>query len=504
MKGTAAVLISALSTAAYAGPVTQKDASCLKSCLDWQKISSSVAGDATWNDLIDPYNLRIPFVPNTVVAVKKASEVSAALKCVRQCGDFKVQARGGGHSYGNFGLGGRNGSVVIDLAGLNKVTVRADGTADIEGGLRLGNVDLALWDQGKRAMSHGTCAGVGIGGHSTHGGYGFDSRIWGLALDHILDVDLVLADGTELTASAKANSDLFWAVRGAADSIAIVTKFHVRTQAAPESLVYWTYDIPGVIKDVATSVAAFEHIQDFALNATVQDRRLAWGWYHDSSAFALRGKFFGSLAEFNSKIAPELLRGLPTPTKSDIRAVGWLDSQSLYHSGTLNHSTLAQPNQPGKYHEHDNMYAKSIVTPERFTKEALTSFFTYTSTAKKANWYSIGNLYGGPDSQINIYDENWSSYKDRDSLFVIQNVGSVLPPPFDDSLKPFLKGMNEAITKKMPNTQFSAYTNYIDPELTPAEAHELYYGQKIYSKLLSIKKTVDTAGTFYNPLAIGA
>lgn len=90
MKFTAAVLVSALSTAAYAGPVTQKNVSCLKGCLEWLKISSSVAGDTTWNDLIDPFNLRLHWVPNTVITVKEAAEVSKALKCVRQCGDFKV------------------------------------------------------------------------------------------------------------------------------------------------------------------------------------------------------------------------------------------------------------------------------------------------------------------------------------------------------------------------------------------------------------------------------
>ncbi len=103
MKVTAAVVVSALSTAAYAGPVTQKDASCLKGCLDWQKISSSVAGDSTWNALIDPFNLRLHYTPNTVVTVKEAGEVSKALKCVRQCGDFKVctvlmPAGGTGHA----------------------------------------------------------------------------------------------------------------------------------------------------------------------------------------------------------------------------------------------------------------------------------------------------------------------------------------------------------------------------------------------------------------------
>lgn len=40
------------------------------------------------------------------------------------------------------------------------------------GGQRLGNVATAIYDQGKRALPHGTCAGVGVGGHALHGGYG--------------------------------------------------------------------------------------------------------------------------------------------------------------------------------------------------------------------------------------------------------------------------------------------------------------------------------------------
>ena len=52
----------------------------------------------------------------------------------------------------------------------------ATGIATVGGGVRLGNLAQGIWDQGKRALSHGTCPGVGIGGHFTHGGYGHTSR----------------------------------------------------------------------------------------------------------------------------------------------------------------------------------------------------------------------------------------------------------------------------------------------------------------------------------------
>lgn len=122
----------------------------------------------------------------------------------------QVQARSGGHSYASFSTGGQDGTLVIDLASLNGVSVFRDGSASIDGGVRLGNLDEALFNQGRRAMSHGTCSNIGIGGHITHGGYGYDSRLWGLALDHITALECVLADGSIKYVSPNNEEDLYW------------------------------------------------------------------------------------------------------------------------------------------------------------------------------------------------------------------------------------------------------------------------------------------------------
>ncbi|KAJ6483169.1 hypothetical protein C8R45DRAFT_779246, partial [Mycena sanguinolenta] len=60
-----------------------------------------------------------------------------------------------------------------------------------------------------RAIPHGTCSYVGIGGHSGYGGFGFTSRVWGLTLDTIKSAAVVLANGTIATASSTVNTDLF-------------------------------------------------------------------------------------------------------------------------------------------------------------------------------------------------------------------------------------------------------------------------------------------------------
>lgn len=82
-------------------------------------------------------------------------------------------------------------------------------TALIESGNRLGDIALALNSYG-RGIGHGTCPYVGIGGHSAFGGFGYASRLWGMVLDVIESVDVVLANGTIVTASKDENSELFW------------------------------------------------------------------------------------------------------------------------------------------------------------------------------------------------------------------------------------------------------------------------------------------------------
>lgn len=115
------------------------------------------------------------------------------------------------HSYIANGLGGQNGTVVIDLNKyLTDIQVdAASSTATIASGSRLGDIALTLNDYGQ-GIGHGTCPYVGIGGHSSFGGFGFASRLWGMVLDVIVSMDLVLANGTMTTASKTENTELFW------------------------------------------------------------------------------------------------------------------------------------------------------------------------------------------------------------------------------------------------------------------------------------------------------
>jgi hypothetical protein len=157
-----------------------------------------------------PWNLRCQPQPLAIVYAENARDVSLSVTTAASFG-VPVQPRSGGHSFGSYSLGGTDGALVVDLKALDTVSVdQSTWRASIGGGTLLDKVTNGLYDQGKRAIAHGVCPQVGMGGHATIGGQGPLSRMWGLTLDHVVEVEVVIANGTVTRANETYHSDLFW------------------------------------------------------------------------------------------------------------------------------------------------------------------------------------------------------------------------------------------------------------------------------------------------------
>jgi FAD/FMN-containing dehydrogenase len=136
---------------------TQSSAS---DCLAIKQVPASQAGITDFEALKLPFNFRLNYTPSFIIKPLTQQHVADAVYCANQNG-VKVQARSGGHSYASFSTGGQDGSMIVDLANFNQVTVGPGPEYIVKfgGGTRLGNLDLEMFRQGGRTVSHGTCSG---------------------------------------------------------------------------------------------------------------------------------------------------------------------------------------------------------------------------------------------------------------------------------------------------------------------------------------------------------
>ncbi|PHH66324.1 hypothetical protein CDD80_960 [Ophiocordyceps camponoti-rufipedis] len=212
-------------------------------CLVTNSIPFTTPDDASWPRAAYSYNLRPSYTPKAIAKPTSAAAVAGAIRCGTAAG-LRISAKAGGHGFGGFGLGGEDGHLVIALDDMKDVSLLSDNvTAVVQPGARLRHVATQLYEQGGRAISHGSCLGVGIAGHVLHGGFGLSSRTHGLALDWLIGAEIVLANGTSLQTSQTQHPDLFWALRGAGSSFGIVTSLTFTTFAAPESVTPFTIDL---------------------------------------------------------------------------------------------------------------------------------------------------------------------------------------------------------------------------------------------------------------------
>lgn len=176
------------------------------------------AARAVYNAMIDRY-------PAIIVRAADVADVIAAINFAREQG-LLLAIRGGGHN--GPGLGVCDDGLVLDLAHMNGIRVDPVArTARVEGGCTLGDLHHATHAFGLATPS-GIVSTTGVGGITLGGGLGYLTRAYGLAIDNVLAVDMVLADGTFVTASADEHPDLFWAVRGGGGNFGVVTSFLFR------------------------------------------------------------------------------------------------------------------------------------------------------------------------------------------------------------------------------------------------------------------------------------
>jgi hypothetical protein len=292
-------------------------------------------------------------------------------------------------------------------------------------------------------------------------------------------------------------------MRGAADSFGIVVNFYLQTHLAPNNVVRFDMNFSDNIPDIASAVRLFLCLQHMAHDASVVDRNLSFGICVSYGYFNVAGTYIGSIDEFKTKIAPAMVHGLPIDTmmKTHVEAVDWLIALKSLANDDL---TVSLP-----YGMRSNFFAKSVTVPEPgFSEAAITNFFNYffnigSNPPTGLGWYTIFDLFGGADSQINTKDSDFAAYLWRNHIWVAQLQVFVN----DDEIKvfpeagvTFIDGLHDSLARGVPG--HGSYINYVDSSFGQDEVREQYFGPVVYAKLKEIKRKVDPENVFSNPQSI--
>jgi FAD/FMN-containing dehydrogenase len=182
-------------------------------------------GDPDYDQARAVYNGMVDKRPAAIVRCRDVADVITCVRFARERG-VEMAVRSGGHSAA--GLGVWDDALVIDLSLLRSTTVSPENhTVRADAGCTWGDVDHATVAFGMATPS-GFLSSTGVAGLTLGGGVGYLSRRFGLTVDSLLAADVVLADGTFVTASENSHSDLFWALRGGGGNFGIVTSFTFR------------------------------------------------------------------------------------------------------------------------------------------------------------------------------------------------------------------------------------------------------------------------------------
>ncbi|KAF5637904.1 6-hydroxy-D-nicotine oxidase [Fusarium sp. NRRL 52700] len=166
--------------------------------------------------------------PNCILQPTTAHDVASSLKIISRHKDCKFSIKGHGHAPAA-GFANSNGGVTIDMTTLSSVSLNKRSTiASIGAGAKWLDVYQHLEGSGAQ-VAGGRNGNVGVGGLLLGGGISHFTTKVGWACDRVVNYEVVLANGTLISANNKENSDLFLALKGGGNNFGVITRFDVET-----------------------------------------------------------------------------------------------------------------------------------------------------------------------------------------------------------------------------------------------------------------------------------
>ena len=181
--------------------------------------------DAGYDEHRRGWNLMFDHKPSLIARCSGAADVRDVVNFARDS-ERLLAIRGAGHSIA--GKSGCDDGVILDLGLMRQARVDLGAqTMRVEGGATWGDSDREAQAFGL-ANPGGALSMTGVAGTTLGGGFGWLGRRYGLALDNVKSMDVVLASGEQVSCDDETHPDLYWALRGGGGNFGVVVSFEYR------------------------------------------------------------------------------------------------------------------------------------------------------------------------------------------------------------------------------------------------------------------------------------
>ena len=401
--------------------------------------------------------------PALIVQPTGAADIMAAVTFARER-DLLVAVKCGGHSFA--GKSTCEGGMQIDLSTFRAARVDPfEKKAYIAGGSLLGELDHEAMNFGL-VTTAGTVSHTGVGGLTLGGGFGRLARRYGLALDNVVGVDIVTADGMLRHASATENPELFWAVRGGGGNFGVVTTFEfqlhpMQRQVIAGDIVFPLKDLPGVINfyaDYAQS-APDDLYLDFMCSSDIGK---------DDGIALLHACWSGPESEADKALAP--LQKAGTALHNSIKAVDYVALQRTWDD--------TDPRNTGSYIK--SGFVNDI--PDQLASLIAQNFKSFNERGTTMFFQHSGGAIGRVPADATAFAHRKS----------VANMFAVVDWPMEESRDSHVAYIKEYWKDFEPYTD-GWYTNDVANE-SAATVNRNYQGN--YERLVRVKNQYDPANLF--------
>lgn len=421
-----------------------------------------------WNRAIDKYPLVMIYCYN------EEDVVNAILWA--KGNSLEIRVRSGAHSYEGYSTG--DNVVIIDISKMNEIYIDEDnGFVKIGGGVRNREIYEALGNRGY-AFPGGGCPTVGVAGLVLGGGWGYSSRLLGLACDSIIEVEMINYEGKKLILNEESNSDLFWACKGSGGcNFGIITSMTIKLKEKIKmgTLIYINYS--DITKE--DNIKVIEILQELYEDL---DRRMNLKTAIYNSAERGRGVKLTGLFYGNSSDAREILNPLENITSSiEFR----VEDMSI-----LECNRWIQDSHP----DYEKYKSTGRFVYRNYSKNEIERLIEIIDNPAKGTVYTAISFYGAGGAIADV-DKLDTAYYYRDAKFImgIQSVWE------DDKYSNINKEWVKINFKTIEEMTEGSFVNFPLDELNNYENE--YYGKNI-KRLKEIKKKYDPYNVFNYPQVI--